>query len=127
MSLLYSRYKLGSVELQNRLVMSPMTRNRATNNIPTPPMTLYYQQRSSAGLIITEGTSPSPNGLGYPRIPGIFSEAQVQGWKPITAAVHKGGAKFFMQLMHTGRISHPLNLAAGARVLVPVVGRLPAN
>jgi len=119
MSVLFSKYKLGSVELQNHLVMSPMTRNRAINNIPNAQMMRYYQQRSSAGLIITEGTSPSPNGLGYPRIPGIFSEAQVEGWKPIAAAVHQGGAKFFMQLMHTGRISHPLNLPAGARVVAP--------
>jgi N-ethylmaleimide reductase len=119
MSLLFSKYKLGSVELQNRLVMCPLTRNRAINNIPNALMMLYYQQRASAGLIITEGTSPSPNGLGYPRIPGIFSEAQVEGWRPITAAVHKGGAKFFMQLMHTGRITHPLNLPAGARVVAP--------
>ena len=73
MSLLFSKYKLGSVELQNRLVMCPLTRSRAINNIPNALMMLYYQQRASAGLIITEGTSPSPNGLGYPRIPGIFS------------------------------------------------------
>ncbi len=119
MSLLFSKYKLGSVELQNRLVMSPLTRNRAINNIPNALMMLYYQQRASAGLIVTEGTSPSPNGLGYPRIPGIFSEAQVKGWRPITAAVHKGGAKFFMQLMHTGRITHPLNLPVGARTVAP--------
>ena len=119
MSLLFSKYKLGSVELHNRLVMSPLTRSRAINNVPNALMMLYYQQRASAGLIITEGTSPSPNGLGYPRIPGIFSEAQVEGWKPITAAVHKGGAKFFMQLMHTGRITHPLNLPAGARTVAP--------
>ncbi|KAF0191538.1 MAG: NADH:flavin oxidoreductase/NADH oxidase [Gammaproteobacteria bacterium] len=119
MSLLFSKYKLGSVELQNRLVMSPMTRNRAVNNVPVALMVQYYQQRASAGLIVTEGTSPSPNGLGYPRIPGIFSEVQVEGWKPVTAAVHQGGAKFFMQLMHTGRVTHPLNLPAGARVLAP--------
>lgn len=119
MSLLFSKYKLGSVELQNRLVMSPLTRSRAINNIPNALMMLYYQQRASAGLIITEGTSPSPNGLGYPRIPGIFSEAQVEGWRPTTAAVHQGGAKFFMQLMHTGRITHPLNLPAGARTVAP--------
>lgn len=125
MSLLFSKYKLGSVELQNRLVMSPLTRNRAVNNIPTALMVQYYQQRASAGLIITEGTSPSPNGLGYPRIPGIFSEAQVEGWKPITAAVHQGGAKFFMQLMHTGRITHPLNLPAGARVVAPSARCIP--
>ncbi len=119
MSQLFSKYRLGVMELQNRLVMAPMTRNRAINNIPNALMAQYYQQRASAGLIITEGTSPSPNGLGYARIPGIFSEAQVAGWKPITAAVHQGGAKIFMQLMHTGRVSHPLNLPAGARVLAP--------
>ncbi|MEW5756248.1 MAG: alkene reductase [Pseudomonadota bacterium] len=119
MSQLFSKYQLGAIALQNRLVMSPMTRNRAINNVPNALMAQYYQQRASAGLIITEGTSPSPNGLGYARIPGIFSEAQVEAWQPITAAVHKGGAKIFMQLMHTGRVSHALNLPAGARVLAP--------
>jgi N-ethylmaleimide reductase len=82
-------------------------------------MAQYYAQRSSAGLIVTEGTSPSPNGLGYARIPGIFSPAQVAGWKPVTEAVHARGAKFFMQLMHCGRIAHPNNLPAGARMLAP--------
>lgn len=119
MSQTFSGYKLGSLELQNRLVMAPMTRNRATDNIPNALMAQYYRQRSSAGLIVTEGTSPSPNGLGYPRIPGIFSEAQVQGWRPVVEAVHEGGAKFFLQLMHTGRIGHPLNLPTGARLLAP--------
>ena len=119
MSLLFSTFKLGSQQLQNRLVMAPMTRNRAIGNVPNQLMVEYYRQRASAGLIITEGTSPSPNGLGYARIPGIFSEAQVAGWRPITASVHQGGAKFFMQLMHTGRIGHALNLPAGARVLGP--------
>lgn len=119
MSLLFSKTQLGSLHLQNRLVMSPMTRSRATNNIPNELMAKYYAQRSSAGLIITEGTAPSPNALGYPRIPGIFSLAQVKGWKAVTDAVHHGGAKIFVQLMHTGRISHPLNLPAGARVLAP--------
>jgi N-ethylmaleimide reductase len=105
--------------LQNRLVMAPMTRNRATGNIPNELMAQYYAQRATAGLIVTEGTSPSPNGLGYPRIPGIFSAAQVGGWKLVTDAVHGQGAKIFMQLMHTGRIGHALNLPAGARVLAP--------
>jgi N-ethylmaleimide reductase len=82
-------------------------------------MAEYYAQRATAGLIITEGTSPSPNGLGYPRIPGIFSPAQVEGWKRITDAVHAKGAKMFVQLMHCGRIAHPLNLPAGARMLAP--------
>jgi N-ethylmaleimide reductase len=82
-------------------------------------MAEYYAQRASLGLIITEGTSPSPNGLGYARIPGMFSAEQVEGWKLVTSAVHAKGAKIFVQLMHTGRVSHPLNLPKGARVLAP--------
>jgi len=119
MSILYSKYVLGSLTLQNHLVMSPMTRNRAPGNIPNALMAEYYAQRATAGLIITEGTSPSPNGLGYPRIPGIFSPAQVEGWKHVTDAVRARGAKMFVQLMHCGRIAHPLNLPAGARMLAP--------
>ena len=119
MSLLFSRTTLGPIALQNRLVMAPMTRNRAVDSVPNDLMAEYYAQRASAGLIITEGTSPSPNGLGYPRIPGIFSAAQVAGWKRVTAAVHPLGAKIFVQLMHCGRIAHPLNLPAGARILGP--------
>jgi N-ethylmaleimide reductase len=101
------------------LVMAPMTRSRAIGNIPNELMAEYYAQRASAGLIITEGTSPSPNGLGYPRIPGIFSAAQVAGWKLITDAVHTQGAKMFIQFMHCGRVGHALNLPAGARILAP--------
>ena len=119
MSLLFSKSSLGPLALQNRLVMAPMTRNRATGNVPNELMAQYYAQRASAGLIITEGTSPSPNGLGYPRIPGAFSPAQLAGWKRIAEAVHAQGATMFMQLMHCGRIAHPLNLPAGARVLGP--------
>jgi N-ethylmaleimide reductase len=117
--LLFSSYKLGKIELKNRVVMSPMTRNRSTGNQPGELAGLYYSQRSEAGLIITEGTSPSPNGLGYPRIPGLFSEEQKNAWKKVTEKVHQAGSKMFVQLMHTGRISHPLNLPAGARVLAP--------
>jgi N-ethylmaleimide reductase len=119
MSLLFSKTTLGSLTLQNRLVMSPMTRNRATGNIPNELMAQYYAQRGTAGLIITEGTSPSSNGLGYPRIPGIFSAAQVAGWKRVTDAVHAQGAKMFIQFMHCGRVGHALNLPAGARILAP--------
>jgi N-ethylmaleimide reductase len=120
MSLLYSPVTLGPYTFKNRLVMSPMTRSRALGNVPDELMVEYYKQRaSSAGLIITEGTSPSPNGLGYPRIPGIFSAAQVAGWKKITDAVHSKGAKIFVQLMHTGRIGHPNNLPQGAAVVGP--------
>lgn len=119
MSRLFSPAKLGNLILQNRLVMAPMTRSRAIGNLPNALMAQYYGQRSSAGLIITEGTSPSPNGLGYARIPGIFSHEQTEAWKPVAAAAHAGGAKVFMQLMHSGRIGHPLNLPQGARVLAP--------
>lgn len=119
MSILYSPATLGPLTLQNHLVMAPMTRNRATGNVPNELIAEYYGQRASAGLIISEGTSPSPNGLGYPRIPGIFSEAQVDGWRKVVAAAHGGGAKFFIQLMHAGRIGHALNLPKGARILAP--------
>lgn len=119
MSILFSEAVLGPLTLQNHLVMAPLTRNRATGNVPNALMVEYYSQRATAGLIVTEGTSPSPNGLGYPRIPGIFSAAQIEGWKRITEAAHARGAKMFMQLMHCGRIAHPLNLPPGARVLAP--------
>jgi N-ethylmaleimide reductase len=119
MTSLFSNALVGPLALQNRLVMSPMTRNRAINNIPNELMAEYYAQRASVGLIITEGTSPSPNGLGYARIPGIFSNAQVDGWSRIVAGVHAEDARMFVQLMHCGRIAHPLNMPAGARVLAP--------
>lgn len=115
----FSPYNLGSISLANRLVMAPMTRSRAINNIPNDLITTYYGQRASAGLIITEGVSPSPNGLGYARIPGLFSSDQVKAWKDVTNAVHKKGGKIFAQLMHTGRVGHALNLPQGARVVAP--------
>jgi N-ethylmaleimide reductase len=118
-SLLYSKTTLGPLQLQNRLVMCPLTRSRATGNVPNELMAQYYAQRASAGMIVSEGTSPSPNGLGYARIPGIFSAEQVAGWKKVTDAVHARGAKMFVQLMHTGRVSHALNLPAGAKVVGP--------
>jgi N-ethylmaleimide reductase len=87
--------------------------------VPNELIASYYEQRSGAGLIITEGTSPSPNGLGYARIPGLFSKEQVDGWKKTTTAVHKGGAKIFVQFMHSGRISHQLNMPEGTQILAP--------
>ncbi|SEA28123.1 N-ethylmaleimide reductase [Flavobacterium gillisiae] len=111
--------KIGSIDLKNRIVMAPMTRCRAIKNVPNELMVEYYKQRSSAGLIITEGTSPSLNGLGYARIPGIFKQRQVSGWKEITKAVHKNGGKIVVQLMHSGRISHPLNMPEGSEILAP--------
>ena len=116
---LLSPYKKSGLSLKNKVVMAPMTRSRAINNIPNDLMATYYQQRAGAGLIITEGTSPSPNGLGYARIPGIYSQEQVEGWRKTTEAVHEKGAKIFVQLMHTGRVSHPLNMPQGAKILAP--------
>ena len=102
------------------MVMAPMTRNRATSaHTPEPMMATYYGQRASAGLIITEGTSPSPNGLGYPRIPGLYSVAQVAAWRPTTSAVLDRGGSIFVQLMHCGRVAHIANLPVGAEVLGP--------
>ena len=119
MSILFSKTTLGSLALQNHLVMAPMTRNRCPGNIPDELVAQYYAQRGTAGLIVTEGVSPSPNGLGYPRIPGAFSAEQMAGWKRVADAVRPHGAKMFMQFMHCGRIGNELNLPAGARVLGP--------
>src|SRR5579872_6811703 len=111
--MLLSPYTGSGLRLKNHLVMAPMTRCRAIDNLPNELMAEYYAQRMGAGLIITEGTSPAPEGLGYPRIPGIFSDAQVEGWKIITRRATTGGSRFFVQLMHTGRIGHPDSLPAG--------------
>jgi N-ethylmaleimide reductase len=105
---LFSPFRLGRLELKNRLVMAPMTRSRAIEgNVSHPLAATYYVQRASAGLIITEATQVSPQGVGYIRTPGIHSEAQVAGWKPITDAVHAAGGTIFAQLWHVGRVSHP--------------------
>ena len=116
---LFSPYQLGATTLKNRVVMSPMTRSRALGNLPNDLMAEYYGQRAGAGLIITEGTSPSPHGLGYARIPGIFSPEQTEGWKGVTRAVHLRGGKIFLQLMHTGRVGSLRNLPPGAEILAP--------
>jgi N-ethylmaleimide reductase len=116
---LFSAAQLGKLTLANHIVMAPMTRSRAIGNIPNDMVATYYAQRATAGLIITEGTSPSPNGLGYARIPGIFNSAQIEGWKKVTSAIHEKGGKVFVQLMHTGRISHGANLPEGAEILAP--------
>lgn len=119
MSKLFGEFKLGDLTLKNRVVMAPMTRSRAIDNLANDLMKTYYEQRSEAGLIITEGVSPSPNGLGYPRIPGIFNEAQRDSWKQVTEAVHAQGSKIFLQIMHTGRVSHEANLPEGGKVIAP--------
>jgi N-ethylmaleimide reductase len=105
---LFSTYRLGGLQLSNRMVMSPMTRSRAVEgNIPHPAAATYYAQRASAGLIITEGSQVGPQGVGYIRTPGIYSPQQVEGWKKVTTAVHSAGGKIFLQLWHVGRASHP--------------------
>lgn len=117
---LFEPAQLGNITLANHIVMAPMTRNRATaDHIPTDIMPTYYAQRATVGLIITEGTAPSPNGEGYARIPGIHSAEQVAGWRTVTDAVHAEGGKIFIQLMHTGRVGHASHLAENAEVVAP--------
>jgi len=126
--MLFEPLQSRSLDTKNRLVMSPMTRNRAVAaNTPNALMAEYYGQRAGAGLIITEGTSPSPNGLGYARIPGIFNAAQVAGWRGVTDAVHARGGKIFVQIMHTGRVTHVANLPAGGVVLGPTDETCPGE
>jgi N-ethylmaleimide reductase len=107
-SYLLSRYRLGEIELKNRLVMSPMTRSRAVDrNVQNPLAAAYYAQRATAGLIVSEATQVSPQGVGYIRTPGIHSREQLAGWRQVTDAVHRAGGTIFAQLWHVGRISHP--------------------
>ncbi|MBW4486090.1 MAG: alkene reductase [Tildeniella torsiva UHER 1998/13D] len=112
--------KLGAYELPNRIVMAPLTRNRAgEGNVPQAVNVTYYEQRASAGLIITEASQVSPQGVGYPATPGIHSEEQVAGWQKITQAVHAKGGRIFLQLWHVGRISHPSLQPDGATPVAP--------
>lgn len=105
---LFSSFTLGDLTLANRIVMAPMTRNRAAaGNVPQAINVEYYRQRASAGLIITEASQISPEGVGYPATPGVYSDEQVAGWRKVTDAVHKEGGHIFIQLWYCGRISHP--------------------
>lgn len=104
---IFTPLKLGALTLPNRLIMAPMTRNRAPDTIPNSLMAEYYAQRASAGLIVTEGSQISAQGVGYPATPGIHSDEQVAGWREVTDAVHAKGGHIFLQLWHVGRISHP--------------------
>ncbi|MDE2369860.1 MAG: alkene reductase [Burkholderiales bacterium] len=123
--MLFDPVLIRSLPLMNRVVMAPLTRSRAVEaNTPNALMAEYYGQRASAGLIVTEGTSPSPNGLGYARIPGLFNAAQVAGWKQVTDAVHARGGPIVVQLIHTGRVSQQANLPAGAEVIGPTASTL---
>ncbi len=119
---LFQPTRIGDIEVTNRIVMAPLTRSRAdeaNGDIPGSTMNVdYYRQRSGAGLIISEGTQVSPVGKGYMATPGIYSEAQVEGWKPITQAVHEAGSKIIAQIWHVGRITHP-DLTGGAQPVAP--------
>ena len=112
---IFSPFRLGALDLPNRVVMAPMTRNRAgPGNVPTALNATYYAQRAGAGLIVSEATQVSPQGVGYPGTPGIHSAEQVAGWKLVTDAVHGAGGRIFLQLWHVGRISHPSMQPGGA-------------
>ncbi|MBE9113396.1 alkene reductase [Nodosilinea sp. LEGE 07298] len=117
---LFTPIQLGAYELPNRIVMAPLTRNRAgEGNVPQPLNVTYYEQRASAGLIITEASQISPQGMGYPATPGIHSAEQIAGWQKITQAVHARGGRIFLQLWHVGRISHPSLQPDGATPVAP--------
>ncbi len=127
-STLFSPWALGPIVLPNRIVMAPMTRSRAgADAVPTPIMAEYYAQRAAAGLLVTEGVAPSPNGRGYARTPGLWNAAQVDAWKPVTEAVHAQGGRIFAQLMHTGRVGHPGNYVEGAEMLAPSAVAAPGQ
>ncbi|MFZ3177396.1 MAG: alkene reductase [Methylovirgula sp.] len=119
--ILFSPFRLGDLDLRNRIVMAPLTRNRATRGTDAPNElnAEYYRQRASAGLIISEATQISQQGQGYIWTPGIYSEAQVDGWKKVTCAVHDAGGKIFIQLWHVGRISHVSLQPGGAAPVAP--------
>ena len=113
---LFDPVAFGALRLPNRILMAPLTRGRATREaVPTPVMAEYYAQRASAGLIITEATGISREGLGWPFAPGLWTQAQVEGWKPVTDAVHVAGGRIVAQLWHMGRVVHP-DLGGGVPV-----------
>jgi N-ethylmaleimide reductase len=117
---LFDPVRLGDIALANRIVMAPLTRNRAgKGRVPTASMATYYAQRASAGLIVTEATQIHPLGQGYLDTPGIYSPEQIEGWKAVTRAVHERGGKIVVQLWHVGRISHVSLLPAGEQPVAP--------
>ncbi|MBD5633465.1 MAG: alkene reductase [Candidatus Eremiobacteraeota bacterium] len=120
-SVLFTPFRLGALELPNRIVMAPLTRNRATHgtDVPHALNAEYYAQRAGAGLIISEATQISPTGKGYAFTPGIYSQEQVAGWKLVTDAVHAAGGKIFLQLWHVGRFSHPALQPGGVAPVAP--------
>jgi len=118
---LLSELKLVNLTLKNRIIMAPLTRNRAAQpgNVPQELNATYYAQRATAGLIITEATQVSQQGQGYPGTPGIHSSEQVMGWQNVTKAVHDKGGKIFLQLWHVGRISHSSHQPDGKLPVAP--------
>jgi len=117
---LWRPIKAGDLELNHRLAMAPMTRSRSTPaGIPTEMNAEYYAQRASTALIISEGTQPSDDGQGYILTPGIYTDAQIAGWRKVTDAVHSAGGKIVIQLMHVGRIAHPANTPHGRQPVAP--------
>ena len=106
MKTLFDPIQVGGLRLPNRIVMAPLTRNRAPDAIPTPLMAEYYAQRASAGLIVSEATAISQQGQGYADVPGLYGTEQLDAWKQVTKAVHDRGGRIFVQLWHVGRVSH---------------------
>ncbi|MBX9601092.1 MAG: alkene reductase [Bryobacteraceae bacterium] len=119
MDKLFSKFQLGPLTLTNRMVMAPMTRNRAFGTVPNDLHVAYYTQRASAGLIVTEATQVTPEGVGYPNTPGIHTEQQAAAWREVTASVHSAGGRIFLQLWHVGRISHPSLQPGGQLPVAP--------
>lgn len=124
---LFDPIRVGDLTLPNRIFMAPLTRLRGTpDHVPTPIMAEYYTQRASAGLIISEGVPIDPLGVGYPNVPGLWSQEQVEAWKPITKAIHNAGGRIFAQIWHVGRISHP-ELLNGQTPVAPSPIAPPGN
>lgn len=119
MTRLFDPFTAGDIALANRVVMAPLTRNRAPNAVPTPLMATYYAQRASAGLLITEATAISHQGQGYADVPGLYAPDQIEGWKRVTAAVHQAGGKIVTQLWHVGRVSHTELQPGGGAPVAP--------
>lgn len=120
MTKLFDHLQLGDIALSNRVIMAPMTRSRAdAGAMPTALMIEYYQQRASAGLIVSEGIAPSPHGIGYCRTPGIYNAEQIAGWRRVTDAVHEAGGRIVAQIMHCGRVGSRFNKPAGAQTVAP--------
>ena len=119
--ILFSTFKLGDLTLPNRIVMAPLTRSRSSQpgDVPNDLNAQYYRQRAGAGLIIAEATQVSPQGKGYAFTPGIHSDAQVEGWRKVTSAVHEAGGRIHLQLWHVGRISHPSLQPNGEKPVAP--------